>query len=569
MANGTQPPPGDSSGDDATLWVVKEGAAVINGDLTGSATIASDDPARRPAFSRHGVTRRDDRAVDHTPGPVGSRPVGPGATTSGSAGHQPASPHPSEPPKAGPQPAEHQPASPHPPEPPKAGPQSTGSSAADPVPASLAQVRELITAATAALDTVREVLWQAGGHELAQVMAEIGELALAGDAAEVAVLAETLARGEHRTGPAPLAIADWVCVHSRRYATPAGAATRVRLAEHISNHTVPDGLSEAVLTATAPVAAAAVAVAEMLRLRPDLQAGFIDTAWDTYTQLAIAGDIAQIRKLRPALIARYGNPDDLAKDEDQARDRAGLSRGYSDGGALLDYRLRLDTQSAATLEAALGPLSGPIPGPNGDPDPRPAETRRAHALLELITRAVKADDSIVGRSSTHTTVVVPLSDLIDDHGYGTVIGSLDAGRFLSLTTTRALSCAGHLTPVVVDHHGNPVLIGRTKRLFTPAQVAALIVRDAGCTFPGCTRPADWSDAHHLIHWSDGGTTDLDNAALLCRLHHNTVHSRHLAGRLTTGPPGSPDEHRLRIEWDLTPGSYAHALNEFRPGHDAA
>ncbi|MEI2774767.1 MAG: hypothetical protein V9G19_02125 [Tetrasphaera sp.] len=38
-------------------------------------------------------------------------------------------------------------------------------------------------------------------------------------------------------------------------------------------------------------------------------------------------------------------------------------------------------------------------------------------------------------------------------------------------------------------HGNPILIGRTKRLFTPTQLHALIVRDSGCTFPGCTRPA--------------------------------------------------------------------------------
>uniref|UniRef100_UPI002E10D7C0 HNH endonuclease signature motif containing protein n=1 Tax=Nostocoides australiense TaxID=99480 RepID=UPI002E10D7C0 len=59
-----------------------------------------------------------------------------------------------------------------------------------------------------------------------------------------------------------------------------------------------------------------------------------------------------------------------------------------------------------------------------------------------------------------------------------------------------------------------------------------------CTFPGCSRPPDWTDAHHPIHWADGGHTDLDNAALLCRMHHGVVHSRHLAATVTTGPPGS-------------------------------
>lgn len=129
-----------------------------------------------------------------------------------------------------------------------------------------------------------------------------------------------------------------------------------------------------------------------------------------------------------------------------------------------------------------------------------------------------------------------------------------------------------------------MLIGRSRRLFTRAQVRALHHRDQGCTFPHCTRPAGWSDAHHLIHWADGGRTDLDNAALLCPHHHHIVHTRRLAGHITTDPdhpdadhpdpgdtrphdgghdpmpdpgPGSrpPPRGQPRVRWDLTPGSY--------------
>ncbi|MBR7742762.1 HNH endonuclease, partial [Phycicoccus sp. BSK3Z-2] len=64
-------------------------------------------------------------------------------------------------------------------------------------------------------------------------------------------------------------------------------------------------------------------------------------------------------------------------------------------------------------------------------------------------------------------------------------------------------------------------------------------------------PARWTDAHHLTHWADGGTTDLDNAALLCGRHHTTVHTRRLTGRV--GPHG--------LEWNLTHGSYDHLLAE--------
>jgi hypothetical protein len=56
--------------------------------------------------------------------------------------------------------------------------------------------------------------------------------------------------------------------------------------------------------------------------------------------------------------------------------------------------------------------------------------------------------------------------------------------------------------------------------------------------------------HHLVHWADDGPTDLSNAALLCRHHHTTVHSRRLAAT-----PVNDDDGGYRVEWDLTPGSY--------------
>ncbi|MFI5287277.1 MAG: HNH endonuclease signature motif containing protein [Candidatus Dormibacteria bacterium] len=36
------------------------------------------------------------------------------------------------------------------------------------------------------------------------------------------------------------------------------------------------------------------------------------------------------------------------------------------------------------------------------------------------------------------------------------------------------------------------------------------LRDQGCRFPGCDRPPAWTDGHHIIHWSDGGPTELEN-----------------------------------------------------------
>jgi len=71
---------------------------------------------------------------------------------------------------------------------------------------------------------------------------------------------------------------------------------------------------------------------------------------------------------------------------------------------------------------------------------------------------------------------------------------------------------------------------------------ALNVRDRGCTWPGCDRPATWSSGHHLVHWIHGGTNEPHNLTLLCYRHHWMVHEggwqilRGDGGRIVTIPP---------------------------------
>jgi hypothetical protein len=94
-----------------------------------------------------------------------------------------------------------------------------------------------------------------------------------------------------------------------------------------------------------------------------------------------------------------------------------------------------------------------------------------------------------------------------------------------------------LPPVLGGAPTQPLDVGRTTRVVQPAQRTALAVRDGGCVFPGCDRPLAWCEAHHLVHWLDGGPTDLDNLALLCRAHHRAVHEG--GWRLARGPDGWP------------------------------
>lgn len=64
-------------------------------------------------------------------------------------------------------------------------------------------------------------------------------------------------------------------------------------------------------------------------------------------------------------------------------------------------------------------------------------------------------------------------------------------------------------------------MGRRTRTIPPALRRALEVRDRGCRFPGCG--LRFTDAHHVVHWADGGETSLENTVLLCRYHHRLVH----------------------------------------------
>jgi hypothetical protein len=81
--------------------------------------------------------------------------------------------------------------------------------------------------------------------------------------------------------------------------------------------------------------------------------------------------------------------------------------------------------------------------------------------------------------------------------------------------------------MVLGSRGEILDQGRSSYAPTNAQRHAVAVRDRHCAFPGCRRPATWSDVHHIVAFKpgsrNGGKTDLDNLLLLCDKHHHMVH----------------------------------------------
>ena len=112
----------------------------------------------------------------------------------------------------------------------------------------------------------------------------------------------------------------------------------------------------------------------------------------------------------------------------------------------------------------------------------------------------------------------PAADL--DAGQAVIeqAGGLHVGKEVA----RRVACDAGL--VVLRHaaDGEVLDVGRRTRTIPTALRRALEDRDRNqCQFPGCS--SRHCDAHHVVHWADGGATRLPNLVLCCRFHHRAVH----------------------------------------------
>src|SRR5207237_9722099 len=87
---------------------------------------------------------------------------------------------------------------------------------------------------------------------------------------------------------------------------------------------------------------------------------------------------------------------------------------------------------------------------------------------------------------------------------------------------RRWACDATVSRVVTMGKSEPLDIGRRTPTVPVPLRRAVVVRDRRCRFPGCDRPPPWCDAHHIVHWVDGGATALANLMLLCRRHHRLI-----------------------------------------------
>jgi len=160
---------------------------------------------------------------------------------------------------------------------------------------------------------------------------------------------------------------------------------------------------------------------------------------------------------------------------------------------------------------------------------------RADGVVRL-AESYLADHHVGGSGGERFQVMVHLDqEVLDPEGGGS--GSLEDGTRGSAETLRRVACDCGL--LAVGHDGEALNIGRRARSIPPAIRRALMVRDHGCAFPGCSHTR-FLHAHHVKHWLHGGETRLENLVMVCSFHHHLVHEG--GWRISTAPDKSFQFH---------------------------
>ncbi|MFP3882851.1 MAG: DUF222 domain-containing protein [Actinomycetota bacterium] len=171
-------------------------------------------------------------------------------------------------------------------------------------------------------------------------------------------------------------------------------------------------------------------------------------------------------------------------------------------------------------EAFLTALDANMPPPS-DSDDRSTTQRRADALGDLSRVFLEgANSPIVGGERPHMNVHVDLPGLRGQLGG---LHETADGFVLDSFAVSQLACDASVSRIVFGPNSEVLDVGRKTRVVPAGLRRAVVARDRTCVRRGCGRSAKWCDVHHIVPWSEGGETVIDNLCLLCRYHHSQLH----------------------------------------------
>ena len=202
------------------------------------------------------------------------------------------------------------------------------------------------------------------------------------------------------------------------------------------------------------------------------------------------------------------------------------------GGEVIATALRLCSSTDAEGEASRSPAR-----------------RRADALVDVCRFVLDhRQEAAHRRHRPHMNVVIDYDDLL-----ASMPGHWVQGGLVDPSTIGALLCDAGVHRVVTEGRSAILDYGTSTRTVPASLWAAVVLRDRHCRHPGCDRPSQWCEAHHVIPVLDGGPTCMTNLVLKCSRHHHLAHRPGWAEKLkpdgtlvltdpsgrtwTTRPPG--------------------------------
>ena len=193
------------------------------------------------------------------------------------------------------------------------------------------------------------------------------------------------------------------------------------------------------------------------------------------------------------------------------------------GDGTTDLSIRVADIVADRLLTYLQAFTSPRQTPG---DRRPYDERLGHAFGAFLETVDPRRLPLHGGDATTVIVTVDHQRLVD--GLGT---ALIGDAPITVGAVRRLACTAGIIPAVLGGDSEILDLGRSRRLFSPAQRKAMAIRDRTCRAEGCEIPAAWCEAHHAAApWSQEGRTDLADGVLLCSFHHHRA-----------------NDHRYRVE----------------------
>ena len=179
-------------------------------------------------------------------------------------------------------------------------------------------------------------------------------------------------------------------------------------------------------------------------------------------------------------------------------------------------------EASAPAATAAGSAVSDARGVSAETRTTTAAAREASAPAAVAAGSVASD---AGTSSAETRTTDRTVPHATPCATGTASGAVieqDDGLFLSTAAARRIACDAGRVLLYHAPDGSVLDVGRRTRTIPTALRRALEGRDRQrCQFPGCQNRR--CDAHHLVHWADGGATRLENLVLACRFHHRAVH----------------------------------------------